>query len=217
MESENDLMNKIISLCKRRGFIYPSSEIYGGFSGVYDYGPIGVLLANNSVQTYQSLDSNINRYFDYHKSMYKIIKNNYSTTSNILVLGLGGGIITQKLYEKGYQNIEACELDKYIYEAAVKYFGFSEKIKVSIDDARHYINLLQHHYDILIIDVFKGEEPASHVITIQSLEKIKKHLNNNALLIFNTAGYLESNLGKGNKSLINTAGTLGIHVSPDLP
>jgi glycyl-tRNA synthetase len=47
MESENDLMNKIISLCKRRGFIYPSSEIYGGFSGVYDYGPIGVLLANN--------------------------------------------------------------------------------------------------------------------------------------------------------------------------
>jgi spermidine synthase len=128
-------------------------------------------------------------------------------------LGLGGGIITQKLYEKGYQHIEACELDKYIYEAAVKYFGFSEKIKVSIDDARHYINLLQHNYDILIIDVFKGEEPASHVITLQSLEKIKKHLNNNALLVFNTAGYLESNLGKGNKSLINTLQHAGFKVA----
>ena len=46
-EIQNDLMDKIISLCKRRGFIYQSSEIYGGFSGVYDYGPIGVLLANN--------------------------------------------------------------------------------------------------------------------------------------------------------------------------
>lgn len=40
-------MEKIISLCKRRGFIFPSSEIYGGFSGVYDYGHYGTLLFNN--------------------------------------------------------------------------------------------------------------------------------------------------------------------------
>jgi len=40
-------MQKIISLCKRRGFVFPSSEIYGGFSAVYDYGPYGVELTNN--------------------------------------------------------------------------------------------------------------------------------------------------------------------------
>lgn len=40
-------MDKIISLCKRRGFIFPSSEIYGGFSAAYDWGPLGVELANN--------------------------------------------------------------------------------------------------------------------------------------------------------------------------
>jgi glycyl-tRNA synthetase len=40
-------MDKIISLAKRRGFIYPSSEIYNGFSGIYDFGPIGVELENN--------------------------------------------------------------------------------------------------------------------------------------------------------------------------
>lgn len=40
------LMEKIISLCKRRGFIFPSSEIYGGFSAIYDYGPYGVEVAN---------------------------------------------------------------------------------------------------------------------------------------------------------------------------
>lgn len=40
-------MEKIISLCKRRGFIYPSSEIYGGISGIWDYGPLGVELKNN--------------------------------------------------------------------------------------------------------------------------------------------------------------------------
>jgi len=42
-----DLMQKIISLCKRRGFVFPSSEIYGGFSAIYDYGPYGAELANN--------------------------------------------------------------------------------------------------------------------------------------------------------------------------
>ena len=40
-------MEKIISLCKRRGFIFPSSEIYGGFSSSYDFGPLGVELKRN--------------------------------------------------------------------------------------------------------------------------------------------------------------------------
>jgi glycyl-tRNA synthetase len=42
-----NLMEKIVSLCKRRGFIFPSSEIYGGFSSCYDYGPLGVEMKNN--------------------------------------------------------------------------------------------------------------------------------------------------------------------------
>ncbi|MEI6810567.1 MAG: glycine--tRNA ligase, partial [Candidatus Nomurabacteria bacterium] len=41
------------SLCKRRGFIFPSSEIYGGFSGVYDYGHYGTLLLNNVKNAWQ--------------------------------------------------------------------------------------------------------------------------------------------------------------------
>lgn len=40
-------MDKIVALCKRRGFIYPSSEIYGGITGFWDYGPMGVELKNN--------------------------------------------------------------------------------------------------------------------------------------------------------------------------
>ncbi len=47
MAEKNELMEKIVSLCKRRGFVFPSSEIYGGFAAVYDFGPYGVELANN--------------------------------------------------------------------------------------------------------------------------------------------------------------------------
>lgn len=45
-DSEN-LMEKIVSLAKRRGFVFPGSEIYGGLAGTYDYGPFGVLLKEN--------------------------------------------------------------------------------------------------------------------------------------------------------------------------
>lgn len=43
----DNLMDKIVSLAKRRGFVYPSSEIYGGMANVWDFGPVGTLLKNN--------------------------------------------------------------------------------------------------------------------------------------------------------------------------
>lgn len=45
--AEGNVMEKIVSLCKRRGFVYPASEIYGGINGFWDYGPLGSLLKNN--------------------------------------------------------------------------------------------------------------------------------------------------------------------------
>jgi len=47
-------MEDLVSLCKRRGFIFQSSEIYGGLQGMYDYGPLGVELKNNLKQAWWS-------------------------------------------------------------------------------------------------------------------------------------------------------------------
>jgi hypothetical protein len=46
-KSDNKLMEKVTALCKRRGFIFPGSEIYGGLANSWDYGPYGVELKNN--------------------------------------------------------------------------------------------------------------------------------------------------------------------------
>ncbi|MGK0239321.1 MAG: glycyl-tRNA synthetase [Candidatus Pelagisphaera sp.] len=45
--SNNPLMDAIVALCKRRGFIFQSSEIYGGYNGFFDFGPLGVELKKN--------------------------------------------------------------------------------------------------------------------------------------------------------------------------
>src|SRR5712692_6821560 len=42
-----DDLQKLVALCKRRGFVFASAEIYGGFANTYDYGPLGALLKNN--------------------------------------------------------------------------------------------------------------------------------------------------------------------------
>src|SRR5262247_3304175 len=44
---EGVTMDKVVSLCRRRGFVFPSSEIYGGLGSAYDYGHYGVLLKEN--------------------------------------------------------------------------------------------------------------------------------------------------------------------------
>ena len=51
-EEKNNLMEKIASLCKRRGFIFPGSEIYGGLAGTWDWGHYGVALKNNLKQSW---------------------------------------------------------------------------------------------------------------------------------------------------------------------
>jgi glycyl-tRNA synthetase len=51
-KDDNQLMEKIVSLAKRRGFVFPSSEIYGGLANSWDFGPYGVELKNNIKQSF---------------------------------------------------------------------------------------------------------------------------------------------------------------------
>ena len=52
--SEQALMQKVVSLSKRRGFVFQSSEIYGGLKSAYDYGPLGVELKRNLMNEWWS-------------------------------------------------------------------------------------------------------------------------------------------------------------------
>lgn len=52
MKKDEKLMEKVVALAKRRGFVYPGSEIYGGFAGFYDWGPLGAELKFNIKQTW---------------------------------------------------------------------------------------------------------------------------------------------------------------------
>jgi len=65
-KKEVNLMEKIVSLCKRRGFIFAGSEIYGGLAGVYDWGHFGVALKNNLKQNWWK------KFVDNRRDMYGV-------------------------------------------------------------------------------------------------------------------------------------------------
>jgi glycyl-tRNA synthetase len=65
-EEKNELMEKIVSLCKRRGFIFQGSEIYGGLSGTFDYGHLGLALKNNVKQNWWK------KFVDNRRDMYGV-------------------------------------------------------------------------------------------------------------------------------------------------
>lgn len=64
--AENKMMEKIVSLCKRRGFVFQGSEIYGGFAGTYDWGSLGVALKNNLKQSWWK------KFVDSRRDMYGV-------------------------------------------------------------------------------------------------------------------------------------------------
>lgn len=70
--SKNDLMEKIVSLCKRRGFIFPGSEIYGGLAGIYDYGHLGNELLRNIKEAWRF-------------AMFRLHNNIFEINSSILM------------------------------------------------------------------------------------------------------------------------------------
>ncbi len=66
MNFEDKTMEKIVALCKTRGFIFPGSEIYGGLANTWDYGPLGARLKNNVKDTWRK------RFIQERKNSYEV-------------------------------------------------------------------------------------------------------------------------------------------------
>lgn len=168
-----------------------------------------ILFVNRIAQSYFKRSEGDTMQYPYIKT----ITENLSATSgkNALVLGLGGGTISNELIEKNY-SVDVCELDERIYEVAQRYFSLSNKCNVYIDDARHYINTCKKKYDVIIMDMFRGEENPAHCFTTESFNTLKSILNKNGKLIINANGFYDNEAGLGFLSIIHTLNNCGYNI-----
>jgi len=171
--------------------------------------PYRILTVNDIVQTEMSLKSkkSLSAYVKLIDTLVPLKTGDHSA----LILGLGGGLTANLFKEKNYTT-HGVELDKRIIDAAKKYFYLDEDISVFYQDARYFLNTCTMVYDVILVDIFKGEEQPSHILTKESLEKLKNNLTPSSLLLVNWHGYLHGTKGKGSAILYNTLTHAGFKV-----
>ena len=159
------------------------------------------LRINKIVQTEMALDTKLSTsiYVNMIDSLIPV----QSDRPKALVLGLGGGLVANLLETKNYE-VDAVEFDIRIIEAAKTYFLLHNSVETYCEDARYFINTCDKTYDLIIFDLFKAEEQPSHTITMESLNKVKKMLSKDGLIIINWHGYIKEPLGAGTQILLNT-------------
>jgi spermidine synthase len=152
------------------------------------------------------------RYFSYVYNLTTLLMALPKENRNVLLLGLGGGSIANHLTTKGF-HVEVCELDERIELIARNYFQLPKSVKVTIDDARHFVKGVNKQYDAIIFDTFKGEETPNHIITMESLEEVKKILNPDGFLLINSFNFIEGEKGLGLRSIYKTLVKSGFKTS----
>ncbi|MES2762252.1 MAG: fused MFS/spermidine synthase [Bacteroidota bacterium] len=166
------------------------------------------LLINNTIQTEMLLESKQSA-----SEYVGLVERNclYFPKGKALVLGLGGGVVANMLHQQHYQ-VTAVEFDERVIEMAKRFFYLNDSVKTVCADARYYINNAKEKYKLILFDVFKAEEQPSHVITKESLAKLKTTLDTNGVVLINTHGYLSGKKGLGTQCMIATLKGAGFDI-----
>jgi len=137
----------------------------------------------------------------------------FPENSTALVLGLGGGMMAEKLNSELGFRVDAVELDSRIAQVSHRFFGLDEKVHVFIDDARHYMETTGKKYDLIFFDVFRGEVQPAHVLSLEAFKKAGTLLTGNGVIIVNFNGYLDGKIGLPGRSVYATLRAAGFETS----
>lgn len=174
------------------------------------------LFINRMGQTWVQIfnEQNVASVWSYPSIVKSLASYHGKNASSALVLGLGGGIVPLFLGDKSQLNytIDAVELDADIASMAREYFFLNDAVNVIEDDARRFLNANEQTYDFIVMDIFNGEIAPSHVLSLEALDKVKKAMNKNALLVINFNGHISGEEGLSSRSLLKTLLKSGFQV-----
>jgi predicted membrane-bound spermidine synthase len=200
-------------ITKKIGSIMTSDSILGRLQVkdivVKDSQTYRILTVNDIIQTEMNLTTR-KSVSEYVKLIDTLVNISF-VSKNALVLGLGGGLNANLLAEKNY-NTDGVELDQRIIDAAKAYFYLNKNVNTFYEDARYFLNHCKKKYSIVLVDIFKGEEQPSHILTLESLKKLKTNLSDSALVLINWHGYTKGDKGLGTAIVINTLREAGFSV-----
>jgi spermidine synthase len=169
-----------------------------------------VLFLNRLGQTWVDVQSgtSIWNYPNYLVTIGSTLKPN----PDVLLLGLGGGTLGRYFSAYLGARVDAVELDERMVDISKKHFNLSG-VKFIVDDARHYIESSRKKYDYIVFDIYKGESPPSHTLSLEAFQTVKELLNPGALVVINFNGFVNGEEGRAGRSLLKTLENAGFFIS----
>jgi len=215
----------LIILCTVLFFIKPEPVNLNGQKVIYSsHGILGQLIITDDTLAKKRnmyLDGSLQSQVSYadHASVYGYVKDmiahtdSIRTNSSVLLLGLGGGYLATHFSEKGCR-VDIVELDERIWKTASNYFMDSAlNATVHIDDARHYINSVKDKkYDVIVVDVYTGDNAPFHIITHEAFTKMRSLLTQNGILCVYFPYSLDDKILKAHGMLKSTLYAAGFAV-----
>ena len=111
-----------------------------------------------------------------------------TTPENALVLGLGGGIVPTKLYNRGY-DVDVVEIDPSTLKIAENFFEFKKRnMNFFFEDARTFSKKCPRKYNLIIIDLFFADGIPEHLTTVEFYHDLRNCLNKNGIILSNSVG-----------------------------
>jgi len=116
----------------------------------------------------------------------------YTTnTSDVLCIGMGVGIVPMDFANNG-ARVDVVEINPAVVPVAEKFFNFQpDKVHLTLDDGRHFLNRCRKQYDAVILDAFLGDSSPSHLLTREAFAAIRHVLRPGGALVINAFGHEE--------------------------
>ncbi len=221
-------LSAVIGLAIPRGLNHRYQWVVELFYGNSHFGQLQVLDTRegtyryylNDYLTQNTYDTERKQSVSHFTYMLSGLARAYTTNINeILCIGLGVGIVPMDFARQGAQ-VDVVEINPAVVPVAVRFFDFQpEKLRVTIDDGRHFLNRCRKQYDVVILDAFLGDSSPSHLLTRQAFASIRRVLRPGGTLVINAFGELEAGhdffAASLNKTLKAVFSSVRIHTNGD--
>jgi spermidine synthase len=136
-----------------------------------------------------------------------------------LLLGLGCGVLAKTLYGMG-MRVDVAEIEPEVVSAARQFFDLPAGVNVATEDGRTYLSSHEQRYDVVVLDVFAGENSPWYLLTREALEAVRARLNPGGRMVVNSvtqASGESEGLKRLEATLLAVFGEALVFTEPRLP
>src|SRR5207302_1421513 len=110
---------------------------------------------------------------------------------DVLCIGLGVGIVPMDFANQGL-SVDVVEINPAVVPVAARYFNLeTNKLHITIDDGRHFLNRCTKKYDVVVLDAFLGDSSPSHLLTREAFTAVRNVLRPDGVLAINAFADLD--------------------------